>query len=103
MKRKLIEQYQEKFVVCDNDDCGYEIPFNDKLNLFDFIDKECPNCGDNLLTNEDYIMSLKIQKCIDFINKWFSWTLIFSGKIREEDYSKVGLHVHKGIKITTDE
>lgn len=103
MKRKLIEQHQEKFVVCDNDSCGYEIPFNEELNLLDFIDKECPNCGDNLLTKEDYIMSLKIQKSINFINKWFSWMLIFAGKIKEEDYSTVGVHVHRGIKITTNE
>jgi hypothetical protein len=103
MKRKLIEQHQEKFVVCDNEDCGYDIPFTEELNLLDFIDKPCPQCGENLLTKEDYITSIKMQKAIDFINKWFSWILIFAGKIKEEDYSKVMVHVHKGINISKDE
>ena len=103
MKRKLIEQSQKKFIVCDNTGCNYEIPFDEKLNLLEYIDEPCPCCGENLLTIEDYITSLKLQKAIDFINKWFGWLTWFSGKVKEEDKTSVRVHVHKGINLSTDE
>lgn len=103
MKRKLIEQSQEKFIVCDNNNCDYEITFDEKLNLLEYIGENCPCCGDNLLTIDDYLTSLKLQKSVDFINKWFSWLTWFSGKVKEEDKARVSVHVHRGIKISTIE
>ncbi len=96
---KLIQQSQEKFIVCDNTKCEYEVPFDPNLKLLEYIDKPCPCCGDNLLTIEDYMLSLMIQKTIDFINKWFSWILWFCEKPKEEDYSTLSVHIHDGLKI----
>lgn len=103
MKRKLIEQSQKKFIVCDNTDCNYEIIFDKKLNLLEYIEKPCPCCGDNLLTIEDYLTSLKLQKAIDFVNKWFSWLTWFNGKVKEEDKTRVSVHVYKGINVLKHE
>ena len=103
MKRKLIEQSQEKFIVCDNNDCNYEIIFDKKLNLIEYIEEPCPCCGDNLLTIEDYLTSLKLQKAVNFVNKWFSWLTWFSEKVKKKDKTRVNVHVYKGINISTHE
>jgi transcription initiation factor IIE alpha subunit len=99
--RKLIETEQKMFIVCDNVCCDYEIPFQEKLDLVDYVDKPCPDCGDNLLTMEDYALSLKLEKTIKFINKWFSWMTLFMGKVKKEDYTRATVHVHNGINIRT--
>jgi RNA polymerase subunit RPABC4/transcription elongation factor Spt4 len=40
-------------IVCDNPACDFkrDIPFG---NCEKWIDKPCPNCGENLLTREDF-------------------------------------------------
>lgn len=49
-------------IKCDNEACDYR---DDSVQFVDYpqwLDKECPNCGDNLLTQEDY------DTCLYFIN-----------------------------------
>ena len=96
--RKLIEKKEFSKVVCDNKECGFELGIeNSKIDLRAFIDMECPLCGENLLTQKDYDMAMKLNEHVDFINKWFSWLTLFSPKKGKESYIKV--HVHNGVHI----
>ncbi len=97
--RKLIEITQETLIQCDNPLCDYVIKNETKdinADISMYINKPCPKCGENLLTEEDYHTSKKLLKYVNFMNKWFSWTTIFS---RSKENSKVEMHVHDGIKI----
>lgn len=95
--KKLIEVKQEHLVVCDNPKCDYNVPFqNNNHRLINYLNKPCPLCGENLLTESDYIDSLRIDKAISWINKWFSWITIFSFKNKPH---KASIKAHRGIKI----
>jgi len=93
--RKIIEQRQDSLVVCDNENCDYEVPYNNDTNLIEYINKSCPKCGENLLTIEDYIAHERLLRTIRFINKWFSWLTVFNKKGTK--YGKeVSIHYHDG-------
>ena len=64
-------------IKCDN--CDFKddtVLISDWVN---WIDKPCPKCGENLLTKEDFDLSAKTLKVIDFING-----------LSEEDINKLG-------------
>jgi len=62
-----IEVVNEGGLKCDNPICEYKdnTPFED---YEDCIGKPCPECGDNLLTEEDYARSVVLRQSIDLIN-----------------------------------
>lgn len=102
MKRQLIKTTQEDLIVCDNPDCNFKIlNVNKDVNadLSSYLNVACPKCGENLLTERDYKTYLALIKCINFINKWFSWVLIFK---RNSKMTKVSVHTHNGVTMTED-
>ena len=102
--RKLIETKQNHAIVCDNTDCKYEIPYSEEeeKNIYKYINRSCPECGENLLTYEDYVQNEKILKTINWINKYFSWITFFYSKKSWEKRETYSLHVHDGIKISKE-
>jgi predicted RNA-binding Zn-ribbon protein involved in translation (DUF1610 family) len=100
--RKLIERKQDVAIECDNPKCNYQIPFSEEVEKYThlFIDHPCPQCGDNLLTLEDYIQHARLIKTINWLNRWFSWLTIFISKKRLDSTPDVIVKVHQGIKIT---
>lgn len=57
---------------CDKPGCGYrneDIPVNEYA---DWINRPCPLCGSNLLTEADYKSFMKVLSVINFINSLFS-------------------------------
>lgn len=97
--RKLIEMNQEYLIQCDNPRCDYKVKNetgNPNEDIKGYLNKPCPKCGENLLTEQDYIQSLQLMKVINWLNKWFSWLTIFSSKKSQQ---KVMVHVHKGVNI----
>lgn len=99
MKRKLIESTQPYLIVCDNPQCDYKIDnptgqFDSDVSIY--LNMPCPECGENLLTQEDYVNSLKMIKVVKFLNRWFSWItyLIPNSKKKE-----VQVKCHDGIHI----
>lgn len=98
--RKLIEVSREMLIVCDNPKCGYNIPYNkdSDTDLKKYINTPCPECGQNLLTEEDYLRDKKVMQTINFINKWFSWMTIF---IRKPKVVTGSIYVHNGIQINS--
>jgi predicted nucleic-acid-binding Zn-ribbon protein len=86
-KQDLVAKYfkQENLIVCDNPNCDYKVVNTGKNSFQDiskYINKPCPKCGCNLLTEKDYLTGLQLEKIINFVDKWFSWLTIFSKKTK---------------------
>lgn len=97
--RKLIEIIQENLIVCDY--CFFKIPNENKnkipiMETKKYLNVPCPKCGNNLLTEKDYIAYAKLMSGMNWINKWFSWITIFKPKGKTKNGS---IKVHDGVKI----
>lgn len=102
--RKLFEIEQDNLIVCDNKLCNYKIPNVTKdpyVDIKEHINMPCPDCGDNLLTQEDYNNYIKTLRVIKFMNRWFSWLTIFSSKKKKPVNAIV--NTHKGISIEVND
>lgn len=99
---KLIKIRQEHLVICDNKNCDYKVvnPTGDpNMDAIEYLNKPCPECGENLLTERDYIQSINMMKIVNWLNKYFSWVMIFVPKSKKEKSTFV--HFHEGeINIT---
>ncbi len=96
---KLIEMHQENLIECDNPQCDFKIPNptgDPNEDISEYLNKACPLCGENLLTEKDYKQSLNMMRAINWLNKWFSWTTLF---MRNRTRKKSTMKVHEGIKI----
>ena len=75
--RKLIELGKQQYiVVCDNKTCDYKVenPTKDpRHSSAQYVNKPCPKCGENLLTQQDLDAFLRLLRVVDFVNKWFGW------------------------------
>ena len=97
---KLIEYNQEDLIVCDNITCNFKVKnsLEEVTKLIDYLNKPCPLCGENLLTENDYGNHKKIIKIINFINKWFGWiTYVLTTNKKPENL--VSIETNKNIKI----
>lgn len=90
----LIETHRQFLIECDNPGCSYTIPDNGE-DAREYINKPCPCCGENLLTEADYLQDEKLMKMIKGINKCFGWLGYFFGKKRDT----IEVHVKDGVKI----
>ena len=101
--KQLIDITQDNAIVCDNKNCDYTIPNvlkTPNYTIDKYINKPCPDCGDNLLTEEDYNTYIKTMKIIKWVNRWFSWLTVFSYKKNKTKIVEV--HFHKGVHIDTE-
>jgi predicted RNA-binding Zn-ribbon protein involved in translation (DUF1610 family) len=100
MRRKLIEMHQEYSIECDNEQCDYKIksPTGDpNEDISGYVNTPCPQCGENLLTEQDHVQSLKLLGIINWLNKWFSWLTVFVPK--KTKLEKISVHCHDGVTI----
>jgi hypothetical protein len=98
--KKLIEKQDLGLIVCDNPNCNFKFDLNKStIKLEEFINRPCPNCGQNLLTQKDYDTIKKLNAIINFINKWFSWITIFIPKKKLTKTHSVTVRIHNGIRI----
>jgi len=55
-------------IKCDNPNCSY----TDKTATFEtyhnYLNKPCPNCGENLLTEDDFNRAEAIRLAVDIVN-----------------------------------
>ena len=97
-KRKLIDPVQEHIVVCDNPACDYKLanPTKDpRHEIENYLNKPCPECGQNLLTKRDLDDYMRMLKVIDWINKWFGWLMFFVSD-KPDNNTTMSIHVHDG-------
>lgn len=98
--RKLIEMSEISEIICDNPSCDYTYNYkDDDKKLEDFLNKPCPQCSENLLTENDYMQVLHIYRIVNWINKWFSWITIFYSKKKLDKGDVISVHVHDGVNI----
>lgn len=97
--RQLIDLSRENTIQCDNPTCDFVVPYSEKeeKESAKYINMPCPKCGENLLTEKDYLMDKKFFEKVAFLNKWFSWLTIFGGKKK-----KTYVHIHNGVKISDE-
>ena len=55
-------------IVCDNPACDYRDPEGTLDKLEEYLNKPCPKCGENLLTEQDYNNALTVRNTIAFLN-----------------------------------
>lgn len=55
---------------CDNPECDWEDMTIDSSDWGDYIDHNCPKCGDVVYTQEEHDEYLEMKKQIDYINSF---------------------------------
>jgi len=97
--RKLIEHTQEHSIVCDNIACNYKVlkSEDDRTQIGYYLNRPCPDCGENLLTEKDLRDYINLMKYVSWMNKWFSWITIFAPKRKNPKITTI--HVHNGINV----
>lgn len=53
---------------CDNQSCGWIDPSIKVEDYKDWVNKPCPECGENLLTEEDFDSTNRLMDAINMIN-----------------------------------
>lgn len=99
MAHKLIVIKQEYLIECDY--CEYKIMNIEQdphADISRYVNRPCPWCSENLLTEKDYQQYQKTLRIINWLNKWFSWLTIFNSK-----YSKGSIKVFNGVKIKIED
>ena len=74
-----------KGIKCDNPNCDYFNPdVESKTYKQDWLNKPCPKCGENLLTEKDY-KTIKKMKVVFFILNIILWPIEIFLKITNRD------------------
>lgn len=102
-KYKAIEILNESGIICDNPKCDFEDKSVTEKDLKLHINRECPKCGDNLLTQKDYNHHKTFIKIINFINIIFFIPLFLSGGKKEKNCKSTSYHHHDGTTTIKDE
>ena len=63
MKKNI--EYSVRGIKCDNPECDYVDENVSYLDYPSWVNKPCPKCGENLLTEEDY---LKVKSMVDLMD-----------------------------------
>lgn len=55
-------------IKCDTEDCDFKVSFGDKAIYAEYLNKPCPICGANLLTESDHDKMMKILDVVELTN-----------------------------------
>lgn len=111
-KRQVIEVTKYgPLVVCDNPNCTFEVlpepsekSFQARMEELEaYINQPCVLCGENLLTQKDFDMYKTTHKLINWVNKYFSWTVWFVSEKKWAQRTTVRAHIHNKLKLTVEE
>ena len=100
-KKVLIEVQKELFLKCDNNSCKFQFEMDHDLEISHkmFIDMPCPECNENLLTQEDNDRHLRMIRTIKWINKWFGWLGSYPN---DDEGIMIRVDTHKKITLTQE-
>lgn len=59
---------QQSGIKCDNTNCDYKIDVN-YSEYINYVNKPCPLCGENLLTEKDYKSAKLVHGVVNLFNK----------------------------------
>lgn len=106
MKKKAVIITQETLIKCDNPTCDYVVSRGpehgevEDISVYEeYLNKPCPKCGENLLTEEDYKDTKKLFNIVKLFNTHFGR----DHKPTKEEITgrgvPVNVKVHKGFHI----
>lgn len=85
--KDIVRIEEEGSIKCDNSTCDYVIPVPVQ-DYSQYVNKPCPKCGENLLTEEDFNAHSKVLETINFINSLTEAQLEHLREIFEIDSTK---------------
>ena len=65
---KNIEIVEEQGLQCDNPKCDWTDATICMKNMHEWINRPCPKCGENVLTEHDYNLAKNLDNIIEFVN-----------------------------------
>lgn len=107
MEQNKIVEMTSGGIVCDNPECDY-IDETVTIEMYhDFLNKSCPKCGENLLTEEDFELAMRLQHLGNFFNSLSpeqveEWNKSQGYEVKPEMKDKklhVTFHAHKEISV----
>lgn len=110
-------EFAQHGLKCDNPSCDWK---DESIHMDDYkawLNKPCPKCGENVLTEEDYQNALVLKAMVGMLNSLSTEEIkLLSGKagnsdnalkdvpgcehLGPEDRVIMSFDVHKGIKLT---
>lgn len=88
------------YLKCDAVGCDH-VEFHEGHITLGMIGKECPKCGANLLTEEDYYAGLELEQYLELLDSLGLVKLLGVNEEIPDGYSRVGINPHKGkINVT---
>jgi hypothetical protein len=73
---------------CDNENCDYHNPDIKRKDFFSYINSYCPDCGDPLLTLNDYMNLVVVEESVKLANK------MDLGDKKDEEIKTVKINTH---------
>jgi hypothetical protein len=64
-------------IKCDAIGCGWSDPSIMRADMESWRNAACPWCGENVLTDADWLTYTRMQKTFVWVNRLFGWTLWF--------------------------
>lgn len=102
MKQRI--EPQISYIICDNKSCNFkdDVKFEDYAS---WLNKPCPLCGDNLLTEEDHQNVLILTGAAKIINSLSDDEYRAIAVVDESDDKRViaSFSTHKGITLKSIE
>ena len=92
-------------IKCDNSSCDYTDMSVDVSEYPKWIDKPCPKCGENLLTQEDYDQTMIWMQAAELANSYTEeeWKIINESLTEEEIDKGLDFINEQGLKKTGED
>lgn len=97
MAKKIIHVDPARFGNLHCDSCGYDSPRAVSQAEFEsgtLTGTPCPHCDADMLTESDWLASMKLLRLVALINRWFGWLGTY--EFTEENSGTVGVRIHDG-------
>jgi hypothetical protein len=99
MREKIKPQIST--IICDNTECDYK---DDNVKVKDYkkwLNRPCPKCSQNLLTQYDYNNLLLITGCIKMLNALSDkeYEARFGPIIKNDKHVSIKFNTHNGVSI----
>lgn len=92
-------EVQEMGLICDNPKCDWKDETVRSDQYLDWLNKPCPKCGENVLTDQDYENVQKMFEAVKLLNR----VADLIGFEESTERVKVTINTHEKISIKSIE
>jgi len=97
-------EIQTHGLICDNPKCDWKDESISFDKFIDYVNAPCPQCGENVLTDNDYQNVVTLFEQIDRVNQFSSEEFKDMTKVGDNDPQvKITLNTHGKISIKSIE